>query len=251
MVAAMGVFVLVHPAWFGGWCWRKLVPLLRDAGHAVLTPTLTGLGDRAHLARPDVGLDTHVEDIVRVLTCEDVSEAILVGTSSGGMVIAGAADRAPERVGQVVYLDAFAPAHGQSLLDLLPSDRRSAMQAMVDREGDGWLLPRFGPQPWEQFVPAAWHVTDEADLRRVLERLVPTPFGHFSQRVRRDEPRAQDLPRTYVRCLGWPAPHFDRYAEDARRAGWSSRELDTPHLPYITHPRELAALLLELAGTVR
>ena len=247
MADAMAVFVLVHPAWFGGWCWRKLVPLLRDAGHTVLTPTLTGLGERAHLARPEVGLDTHVEDIVSVMTCEDVSEAILVGNSSGGMVITGVADRVPERVAQVVYLDAFAPAHGQSVLDLIPPDRRQAMRALVEGEGEGWLLPRFSPQPWEQFVPAAWHVTDEADLRWVLERLVPTPFGHFSQPVRRDDPRAGKLPRTYVRCRGWAAPHFDRYAEDARRAGWSCHELDTPHLPYITHPRELAALLVELA----
>lgn len=243
----MGVFVLVHPAWFGGWCWRKLVPLLRDAGHAALTPTLTGLGERAHLARPEVGLDTHVEDIVRVMTCEDVRDAILVGNSSGGAVITGVADRVPERVAQVVYLDAFTPADGQSILDLLPPERREILRSLVDSEGGGWLLPRFSPQPWEQFVPAAWQITDEADLRWVLERLAPTPFGHFSQPVRRGDPRGEVLPRTYVRCLGWKAPHFDRYAEAARAAGWQCRELDTPHLPYITHPRELAALLDDLA----
>ena len=122
------------------------------------------------------------------------------------------------------------------------------MRALVDAEGDGWLLPRFAAQPWDQFVPAAWKVTDEADLRWVLERLVPTPFGHFTQPVRRTDPRAEALPRTYVRCLGWNAPHFDRYAADARAAGWHCRELDTPHLPYVTHPRELAALLIDLAG---
>ncbi len=243
----MGVFVLVHPAWFGGWCWRKLVPLLRDAGHAVLTPTLTGLGERAHLARPEVGLDTHVEDIVRVLTCDDVRDAILVGNSSGGMVITGVADRVPERVAKLVYLDAFTPAHGQSVVDLIPPERGAAMRALVESEGDGWLLPRFAAQPWEQFVPAAWQVTDEADLRWVLERLVPTPFGHFTQPVRRTDARAETLPHTYVRCLGWNAPHFDRYAAAARAAGWQCRQLDTPHLPYITHPRELAALLDDLA----
>ena len=243
----MGVFMLVHPAWFGGWCWRKLVPLLRDAGHAVFTPTLTGLGERAHLARPDVGLDTHVEDIVRVLTCDDVSDAILVGNSSAGSVITGVADRVPERVAQIVYLDAFTPDHGQSIVDLIPPERAAAMRELVDAEGDGWLLPRFTAQPWEQFVPAAWQVTDPADLRWVLERLAPTPFGHFTQPVRRTDPRAEALPHTYVRCPGWNAPHFDRHADAARAAGWQCRQLHTPHLPYITHPRELAALLDDLA----
>lgn len=108
----MATFVLVHPAWFGGWCWNKLAPLLRAAGHAVYAPTLTGLGERAHLASPGIGLGTHVDDVMNVLTFEDLDDVILVGNSSAGVVITAVADRAPERIQQVVYLDAFVPTDG-------------------------------------------------------------------------------------------------------------------------------------------
>ncbi|HWM88263.1 MAG TPA: alpha/beta fold hydrolase [Kofleriaceae bacterium] len=244
----MATFVLVHPAWFGGWCWKKLAPLLEARGHQVYRPTLTGLGERAHLARREVGLDTHVEDVVQVIEFEDLSRVILVGNSSAGLVITGVADRAPERVAQVVYLDAFVPDDGQCVFDLVPPDRRPAMQALVDTEGDGWLLPRFAAPPWNEFVPRAWRVTDEADLRWVLPRLRPTPVGHFTQPARRANPLAERLPRSYIRCLDFPHPVFDRHAEDARRSdGWTSHDLAAPHLTYVTHPAELAALLLKLA----
>jgi pimeloyl-ACP methyl ester carboxylesterase len=94
----MATFVLVHPAWFGGWCWKKVTPLLRARSHDVHTPTLTGLGERAHLACPEVGLETHIEDIANVLQYEDLRGVILIGNSSGGMVITGVADRLPERI---------------------------------------------------------------------------------------------------------------------------------------------------------
>jgi pimeloyl-ACP methyl ester carboxylesterase len=243
----MATFVLVHPAWFGGWCWKKVTPLLVEQGHRVVTPTLTGMGERAHLAGPEVGLDTHIEDVDRVLSCEDLRDVILVGNSSGGMVIAGVADRVPERVGQVVYLDAFVPEDGQALLDLLPAGRRSALEALVESEGDGWLLPRFSQAPWETFVRESWGVTDPDDLDWALARLAPTPFGHFTQPVRLRNPAAQALPRRYIRC-DWPNPAFDRYAEQARRSeGWSFHRLAAPHIPYITHPHELALLLIETA----
>jgi pimeloyl-ACP methyl ester carboxylesterase len=135
------IFVLVHPAWLGGWCWRKIAPLLRARGHDVYTPTLTGLGERAHLSKPDIGLDTHVEDIVKVLEFEDLSRVILAGNSSAGMVITGVADRVSERISQLVYIDAFVPEDGQSLVDLLPADRRQAMEDLVKAEGQGWLRP--------------------------------------------------------------------------------------------------------------
>src|SRR4051812_8081549 len=108
----MATFVLVHGAWHGGWCWRKLTPLLRAAEHAVYTPTLTGLGERAHLGGPDVGLATHVRDVVTVLWYEDLSGVVLVGHSYGGMVIGGVADQVPERLAHLVYLDAYVPEPG-------------------------------------------------------------------------------------------------------------------------------------------
>jgi pimeloyl-ACP methyl ester carboxylesterase len=153
-------FVLVHPAWVGRWCWRKLVPLLRVHGHEVHMPTLTGLGERAHLAHPGNDLHVHITDIVNVLVYEDLHSVVLLGTSSAGMVITGVAEQAPERIGHLVYLHAFVPDDGQCLLDLVPPDRRAAMEAQVESEGDGWLLPRFDAAPWDQFVPQAWQVID-------------------------------------------------------------------------------------------
>jgi len=221
--------------------------LLRARGYDVYTPTLTGLGDRAHLARPEIGLNIHIEDVANLLKYEDLTGVVLVGNSSGGMVITGVADQAPELIAHVVYLDAFVPQDGQSMLDIMPPDRRPPMEALVRNEGQGWLLPRFAPLPWEKFVPEAWRITDEADLRWALPRLCPTPFGHFKEPVHRRNAAAEKLPRTYIRCVQWPNAVFDRYAETARQTpGWRYRELATSHIPYMTHPNQLADLLIEV-----
>jgi pimeloyl-ACP methyl ester carboxylesterase len=246
------IFVLVHPAWLGGWCWRKVAPLLRARGHDVFTPTLTGLGERAHLSKPDVGLDTHIEDIVKVLEFENLSHVILVGNSSGGMVITGAADRAPQRIAHLVYLDAFVPEDGQSLVDMLPADRRDAMENLVKTEGAGWLLPRFAPLPPEKILRDIWGVTSDDDLSWMLARLEPTPFKHFTDPFKRTNPAAVDMARTFIRCRGFlfgKHPAFDSHAKMAQQTpGWRYRELDAPHLPYITHPADVADTLLDIAA---
>jgi pimeloyl-ACP methyl ester carboxylesterase len=241
-------FVLVHPAWHGAWYWKKVTPLLRAKGCEVSTPTLTGLGELAHLARPEVGLRTHIEDVVSVLEYGDLRNVILVGNSSGGMVITGVAERAPQRIAQLVYLDAFVPAHGQSLLDLLPPERRQAFEEFARSEGKGWLVPRFAPLPWEHIVRKMWGVNDDADVHWMLARLVPTPLGHFTEPVQRTNPASDKPVRTYVRCLQFKQPVFDQHAAMARRTpNWRYREMATPHLPPVTHPRELTQLLVELA----
>ena len=210
---------------------------------------MTGLGERVHLARPEVGLDTHVDDVVNLLTYEDLHDVVLVGNSSGGVVITGVVDRVPERIGQLVYLDAFVPEDGQSMLDIIPPERRPVMEKLVQTEGYGWLLPRFAPAPWETFARESWRISDEADLRWMLARLAPTPFGHFRDPVRRRNPRAETVPRTYIRCVGWPNASFDRYAEAARRgAGWRYRELAASRIADVTQPRDVAELLLEAAS---
>jgi pimeloyl-ACP methyl ester carboxylesterase len=249
MPVGLQPLLLVHPAWHGAWCWKKLVPLLRGKGHSVSTPTLTGLGERSHLARPEIGLEAHVTDVVSVMTYEDLRDVILVGHSSSGAVITGVADRAPERVAHVVYLDAFVPADGQAVLDLLSPDRRQALEALVKSEGQGWLVPRFAPPSWETIVREMWGVIDSGDVRWMVERLVPTPVGHFKDPVRRANPAAEKLPRTYVRCRQFQNPRFDIHAEMARRtAGWHYRELPASHHPAVTAPDKVADLLLELAS---
>ena len=243
----MAVVVLVHPAWFGGWCWRKLRPLLEARGHVVFTPTLTGLGERAHLAQPTVDLQTHVDDIINVLTFEELNSVVLLGHSSSGAVVTNVADRVPERVGHLIYLDAFVPEDGQSLIDLIRPDRRPGMEALVETEGSGWLLPRFAATPWAEFLSQAWQVTSEADLAWLLPRMRPTPIGHFTRATSLRNPAADGLPRTFIRCTRWPNAGYDRYAAIAsERPGWQVRTLDSPHLPYVTHTEELAALLSDL-----
>lgn len=245
----MSNYVLVHPAWFGGWCWAKVSPILRSKGHDARTPTLTGLGERVHLARPEIGLETHVQDIVNVIEFENLHDVILVGNSSTGLVITGVADRVPERIANVVYLDAFLPEDGQSMFDIVPPHIRNPILALVETEGEGWLVPRFSLAPWEKFVPEAWGITDKADLDWILPRLAPTPLGHFGEAVRRQNPAAEKLLRTYIRCRRWPNPLYDRYAEAARTSeGWRCYELDASHIAYVTHPQELADTLMQVAA---
>src|SRR5215212_3297578 len=133
--------VLVHGGWHGGWCWRQVARLLRTAGHDVHVPTLTGLGERSHLLHRDVDLELHVRDVIATLTYEDVHDALLVGHSYAGMVVAGVADRVPERVAHVVYLDAFVASGGQSLLDLMLPERRDMYLRAASEDGDGWVVP--------------------------------------------------------------------------------------------------------------
>ena len=243
------VFVLVHPAWHGAWFWKKVVPLLRQKGHLVFTPTLTGLGERSHLARAEIGLDVHVTDVVNVLKYDDLRDVVLVGHSSSGAVITGVADRSPERIGLLVYLDAFVPEHGQSLFDLGTPERREAMETLVKTEGTGWLLPRFAPPPWETIVREMWRVTDDDDVRWMLERLGPTPFGHLKDPVHRTNPAAEKLPRAYIRCRQFPNPRFDQHSEMAQRSPlWRYRELAAPHHAAVTMPDNVADLLLQLAS---
>ena len=144
----MATFVLVHGAWHGGWCWKKVTPLLRAAGHEVYTPTLTGLGERAHLLTREVDLDTHIRDIINVLEYEELRDVILVGHSYAGMVIAGVADRVPARLAHLVYLDAFVPRDGQASLSLSPPELEAHLRAQALAEGDGWRVPA---------PPAAWY----------------------------------------------------------------------------------------------
>jgi len=240
-------FVLVHPAWHGAWVWKKVVPLLRERGHLVFTPTLTGLGERSHLARPEVGLEVHVTDIVKVLEYEDLHDVILVGHSSSGVAITGAADRAPGHIERVVYLDAFVPQHSEAVFDLVAPERRQVFEELVNTEGEGWLVPRFAPPPWETIVREMWGVTDNEDVSWIVKRLTPTPVGHFKDPVRRVNPAAESLRRVYVRCRQFPSARFDEHAAMAQRSAlWSYVELAAPHHAAVTAPDKVATLLMML-----
>lgn len=238
----MATYVIVHGAWSGGHAWRRVRPLLGAAGHEVFTPALTGLGERAHLAHPDVDLGTHVDDVVGVLEYEDLEGVVLVGHSYGGVVITAAADRTARRVAQLVYLDAEVPEDGQSEYDLVPAEERAAYQELVRTRGDGWRIPPPVPEDLPDDL--------DPDVRWVLSRMVPQPAATFAQPVRLANDAAASLPRTYVFCTEGkdgvaPPPHVER----ARSAtGWRYRELAAGHGAHVTAPQQVADLLLELAG---
>ncbi|HEY3190963.1 MAG TPA: alpha/beta hydrolase family protein [Solirubrobacteraceae bacterium] len=235
----MATFVLVHGAWHGGWCWRRVAAPLRAAGHEVHAPTLTGLGERAHLLGRHVDLATHVQDVAQLLFYEDLREVVLVGHSYGGMVIAGVAERAPERLAQLVYLDAFVPLDGRSMLDLFPARARAETLERARVEGDGWRSP-----PRDEAEP--FGVVDPADAAWVRSRLTAHPVATWTQPLRLSSRAAAGLPRTFVECTAtrW----FGQYAARARsEPGWAYRELPTGHDAMITMPRELADLLRRIA----
>ena len=239
----MATYVLVHGGAHGGWCYRDVARRLRAAGHDVFTPTLTGLGERAHLLSPDVDLDTHIADVVAVLHYEDLRDVILVGHSYGGMVITGAADRAADRVGHLVYLDSVNPADGESLAVLAaPLMRAARAQARVVDGVELVLFPGTEPLPH-------YGVTDPDAIAWMSERLTPHPFATFAQPLRLDDEAAlATIPQTQIVCTSTLAGRDPARLEPARAAGrvW---DVDTGHDLMITEPDAVAGLLLRVAST--
>ena len=236
----MATFVIVHGAFGGAWSWNKLVvPLLRQAGHEVHAVTLTGLGDRDHLATPDTDLNTHIQDVVNVLFYEDLHNVILAGHSYGGMVITGVADRVPERLQQLVYLDAATPVSGTRLLDRAPG-RFGDMVRAAEQDGDGWRIP-VGPVPTDQ--PAA--ITEWATPRRVMQ-----PVKTFTQPLTLKHGDTK-LPRSLVYCTLEKDPSSApavRAAEIKSDPSWRYFELETGHNLHYSAPEETVAILTSLAA---
>src|SRR5438874_13830434 len=137
----MSTYVLVHGAWHGSWCWKRVRQALQAAGHDVFTPTLTGVADRSHLISRDVNLETHITDVVNLIQWEELTNVVLCGHSYGGCVISGVADRIPDRIAALVYLDAFVPENGQSLHDTLPPEVRNGQIEQMLQSGEGWKVP--------------------------------------------------------------------------------------------------------------
>ena len=229
-------FVLVHGAWHGGWCWKKLTPLLRSAGHEVFAPTLTGMGERSHLINPQINLDTHIQDITNVLEYEDLQNVILVGHSYGGMVIAGVAAKAGERLAQLVYLDAFLPENGKALQDYAPP-----LAELVDAQGAGWRLS----SAWMGTPTEMFGVKDSADLAWVTPRLGDQPYGTFTQPVQLATNPNKSLRHSYIHLT--KGPPFEEAAGRAKKQGLRMYELfSAGHDAMVTQPKELAKILFEL-----
>lgn len=198
--------------------------------------TLTGLGERAHLLCPDIGLDTHVADIVDLLDQHDLNGVTLVGHSYGGTVITAVAERAPDRIRRLVYLDAATPCDGESNNDVIGPKLAAELRAAAESNGDGWRVPP--PDSVGDGLPEALRLW-------VKERLTPHPLRLFGQSVSVRSQAAAALPRTFIRT-SMQSVLYAALMERARKAGWSCRELNGGHYPMFTEPQLVASALAEL-----
>jgi pimeloyl-ACP methyl ester carboxylesterase len=238
----MATYVLVHGGGHGGWCYQKVKRLLEAAGHEVFAPSLTGLAERSHLLSPDIDLDTHITDVVSLLHCWDLHDVVLVGHSYGGMVITGIADRAADRIGKLVFLDAGNPVNGQSLVDVAGPiiEVTRPMGAVVDGV-ELVLLP----------APEAgmfYGVTDPADLAWMAERLTGHPWKCFEQKLNlTNEAALWAIPQFHIVCDSTLATR-DRDLIDTARAEGRLWHIDTGHDLMITEPAFVADALQEIAA---
>ncbi|GGO32842.1 alpha/beta fold hydrolase [Deinococcus humi] len=246
----MKPFVLIHGAWGGGWYWRDVTRALRQAGFPVLTPTLTGMGERAHLGHAGVNLETHIQDIVHHLSYEDLWEVTLVGHSYAGMVITGVADSVPERLTRLVYLDADLPEPGESRFDLQPEERTWWEERA--QEGDGWRVNLDLP---EALLTDA--IPDSTVRRWYLERSQGQgqPIGTLRQPVRALNPAGRVLPRTFLGCrqdvLGMRSGLYGRMAQRAQADPQVQyQELEANHFAPVSAPARVVEALLNLRGQV-
>jgi pimeloyl-ACP methyl ester carboxylesterase len=234
-------FVLVHGAWHGGWCWVRVADRLRAAGHAVFTPTLTGLGERSHLLSPQVTLDTHITDVVNVIEYEELHQVVLVGHSYAGTIISGVADRIAPRLSRLVYLDSQILEPGNSLFDLLGKETAEKRLKVIKETGGGVgaaALP-----------PALFGVKDPADVAWVLRRMTLQPVGTYSHTFTLKAPIGNGVSKTYIDCTVDPIPNLEPMKKRARtEPGWSVRTLATGHDAMITAPGPLAEMLIDIAG---
>jgi pimeloyl-ACP methyl ester carboxylesterase len=238
----MSTFVVVHGGFGGAWEWTPVARRLRARGHEVFTPTLTGMGERAHLAAADVGLSTHVEDVVAAVETEDLDDVVLCGHSYGGLPVTGAADRLSKRIGLLIYIDALVPRDGQSALDVLPAWFAAEARATADERGRV-------PMPAVLAPPRGW--IDDAERTRYLRRMRPQPLGSFTEPVRLSG-AVDRLPAAFVRCAraAPPGDPIAAIAERARARGWMYRELAAPHDPQLLDPDGTAHVLHELASSI-
>ncbi|HZF16652.1 MAG TPA: alpha/beta fold hydrolase [Steroidobacteraceae bacterium] len=222
-------FVLVHGAWHGGWCWRDVSALLRKGGHQVHAPSLTGLGERKHLGGGRVDLDTHIQDVVGLIEMEDLRDVVLVGHSYGGMVITGVADRVPDRIRRLVYLDAFIPRDGESMMGLVGT-RGADLSAMSK---DGYIVPKWvganEPPPHDE----------PQSLKTITDAIVLK------------NPAARALDATYILTVEQGTrPENDEFYPQSLRAkanGWPVLTLTANHNAQWSAPEALAAMLAEVA----
>jgi len=233
----LATFVLVHGAWHGAWCWRRVARLLTRDGHDVFTPTLTGLGERSHLLAPNINLDTHILDVANEIKWQELKDVVLVGHSYGGMVISGVAERAGKAIAAFVMLDAFFSENGEALIDLTAGPVHEALLAAA-KSGATSLPPRSA---------AAFKVNDN-DRAWVDAQCTPQPIGCMLQKLTLTGARERIAHHAYIRATAYPNEPFDRALAKARAQGWRTYEVPCGHDVMLDQPERLAAILSEVAA---
>jgi len=233
--ATAKTFVLVHGAWHGGWCWTKVAAILRSRGHDVLTPTQTGLGERSHLISKSITLDTFVTDIVNVLKWEDLRDVILVGHSFGGNAISGTADQMPDRIRQLVYLDAVMLENGQSVFGMLPKEVVAARMKAAEETSGGLSIP--APPP------SAFGVADAAQAAWLQPRFTPHPLGTYTSPLRLTNKVGNGLPAVYIACTDPIYGPLQASRDWVKANGMKTLEIATGHDAMVTAPERLADML--------
>lgn len=220
-------YLLVHGAWGGAWDYQQMEKLIENEGHKFYRPTLTGQGEREHLNGPNVNLDMHIMDIVNVFKFEDLTDVILIGHSYGGMVITGLADRIPENIKHLVYVDAMLPFNGESVFSLHTEEWQKNMLDLAKSKGKGFSIPPYWPD-WGKDVPH--------------------PLATFQQPISLANPKADKIPGTYILTIepGAKTDDFSKYAERAKNKGYQYYELSTGHNPQRSMLKEYAELLLKV-----
>ncbi|MGQ0511847.1 MAG: alpha/beta fold hydrolase [Betaproteobacteria bacterium] len=233
-------FVLVHGAWHGGWCWRRVSDRLLAAGHRVFCPTLTGLGEKAHLLTREVNLTTHIQDVVGLLEAEELKDVVLVGHSYGGIVITGVAAHARARLRQLVYLDSALVEDGAAWSGVAPPAMAAERRRLAQESSGGLSLP----------APKAevFGVLDAADQAWVERRLTPHPFASYDQKMNWGGPIGNGLPRIYVDCTNPASASLAEMKKLYRgRPEWYFEELNTGHDAMVSAPEETTRILLRYA----
>jgi pimeloyl-ACP methyl ester carboxylesterase len=246
----MTTYVLVGGGWLGGWCWQRVARRLRDSGHDVYPATLTGLGERVHLATAQVDLETQITDVVNLMEFEDLHDVVLVGHSYGGLVVTGAADRIPKRISELVYLDTAPLPDGGKLIEKFPPELRKRTEEQARKLGDGWKFPI--PPPEELANMASLQGVDKDRLRLLYLRATPQPFGTYTQDLHLENPAREALPRLGIVCsfsldqVQQMIASGDPSFRDLAGPEWRFVELPTGHYPMFSRPEDLAELLLDL-----
>jgi len=235
--SAAKTFVLVHGAWHGGWCWRRVSDLLQRQGHKVFTPTLTGLGERSHLMSKDIRLATHVTDVVNHIKWEGLEGVVLCGHSYGGMVVSGVAEQMADKISSIVFLDAFVPQNGEALADLTGAATLDLLRAATER-GDIGIPAR---------TAASFNV-NEKDRAWVDAMCVPQPIATFLDKMTLTGARERIARKSYIRALNNANPGFDKAMARAKAdPSWRTYEVPCGHDVMVDMPERLAEILLEVA----